>query len=252
MNENKNYTRIWGLSSSIAFRIAMKALFPDGQIADFASHEFKNSSKLFEAINRGIKPIQEVIDVIHEGQEARVKGKFDAGVCSLKKSLSSELSEEDRFYFLEEALFSLDDAYNIMSNVPYLLMQKSDVAKFIAVTHLALGHYETCKTWLFKAEKHYNAVLKSELEEYTASERMAIDTNPKIFIKRHFGKSSIKDIAIMLTGMAMSSPIIVVNNLAVKKDLDSKNASNSKLKTAKEQAQLALAEVKRLLIYFEE
>jgi hypothetical protein len=91
--QDRNYTRIYGISSSVAFSAVMKVLFPESELANLASHEFKEASKLVEVITKNVNPINDVVTTLVVGmekeQEAVLKGAQSAlAMCATSGSFA--------------------------------------------------------------------------------------------------------------------------------------------------------------------
>ncbi|MEA5599275.1 hypothetical protein [Rivularia sp. UHCC 0363] len=141
-----------GLSVSLTFALVMLLLDPDSHRSHFLIHEFKNASKACEAFANGIKPLEEIFQLLKNAQTGHVVSMFEYGMKKASNVMHTDLNDDEREEQMHLAWTTFEEVFNTLHEVPHLLLLRYETAKAIANLHMAMGHRSAALEWCITAK----------------------------------------------------------------------------------------------------
>jgi hypothetical protein len=259
-HQDRNYDRIWGLSASAALGIALKLFVPDSDFNTIAVHEFKTASKIYEAMNKGVDPANEIVDIAYESANTSLSGEIHSAYETIKLCAKSpKMDVEQREFMLSEALQGFSLAYGELQHVSALRQRKAEVAGYIAVTYLACGSFSSAKAWFEQSRKDYQEVLLVSEEEFGFFEETAESLKP-VTLKEGGGLAVTyimtalvffvsPPLAVTVLATGVSSTLAVTGaSAATEESRDRKKNANLALQKSKEESRLAIVALDNILL----
>lgn len=268
-HSDRNYLSILNHSSNAAFIIVIKVFFPEVEVDEFLTESFKSTTEIVEVLAKNTAPINKLMGSLVDGMEAEQKAVLNAVQSSLKMCATNQsITQADRDFFLEDALEKLVSVYHTLEHVPHMSRNKAETAKYIALTHMAMGQYQTARAWLETSRKDHQEVLNIPLNDFGFFESLAKNRSGFFEIRSSGSHSSSPAIAtggiLIFVGVVTGNPILIgagvatigsqitvdVSDIATSKSVEIKEAANNFLLAEKEQSRQALLELDNIIALF--